>query len=132
MKFKHVGVAVSDISPAIKTYEELFGYRVTKGPIDDPLQKVSVCFLAHDDNPEVAIELVAPTSEDSPIRNLLSKGTGPYHLCFETADLEETARDFVGKGCAVVQNPKPAVAFGGRRIMWLFTPLRQLVELLEA
>jgi methylmalonyl-CoA/ethylmalonyl-CoA epimerase len=132
VKFKHIGVAVNDIAAATKTYQDLFGYRVTAGPIVDPVQKVSVCFLNHGDNADVTIELVAPAGEDSPIRNLLAKGTGPYHLCYETRDLEGTAKEFVHKGCVVVQEPKPAVAFGGRRIMWLFTPVRQLVELLEA
>jgi methylmalonyl-CoA/ethylmalonyl-CoA epimerase len=36
------------------------------------------------------------------------------------------------KRCLLLGDPVPAVAFGGRRIAWLYTPTRQLVELLEA
>ena len=32
----------------------------------------------------------------------------------------------------VVSGPVPAVAFGGRQIAWLYTPTRQLFELVEA
>jgi hypothetical protein len=31
----------------------------------------------------------------------------------------------------VVKNPLPAVAFGGRRIAWVYTPEKLLVEYLE-
>jgi methylmalonyl-CoA/ethylmalonyl-CoA epimerase len=31
----------------------------------------------------------------------------------------------------MVSDPMPAVAFGGRRIAWLYTPTRQLLELVE-
>ncbi len=34
-------------------------------------------------------------------------------------------------GCTVVRRPKPAVAFAGRRIAWMFTQEKLLVELLE-
>jgi len=34
-------------------------------------------------------------------------------------------------GCLVVAAPVPAVAFGGKRIAWLYAPTRQLLEFVE-
>jgi methylmalonyl-CoA/ethylmalonyl-CoA epimerase len=112
-------------------YEDLFGYRLRSGPFTDPIQRVAVCFLERGEAIEPAIELVAPLAEESPIKSVLLKGGGAYHICFETSDIERTLAEVTGKACVIVSRPVPAVAFGGRRIAWFFTPTRQLVELVE-
>ena len=87
-KLLHVGVAVPEIAPAVKTLESLFGYRVISGPFDDPIQKVTVSFLTRSTEDVVEIELIAPLSLDSPVRSMLNRnGGGAYHMCFETSDL---------------------------------------------
>lgn len=132
LKFMHMGVAVPDIAKALPVYRDLFGYEVTSGPFDDPIQKVTVCFLGPNASFPMQIELVAPLNEQSPVRKILSKGGGAYHLCYSTADLDRTLAEMSAKGCVTVSEPVPAVAFSGRRIAWLFTPTRQLLELVEA
>jgi methylmalonyl-CoA/ethylmalonyl-CoA epimerase len=131
LKFHHLGVAVTDIESALKVYQELFGYHLVSGPFDDPIQRVRVCFLKRGQEREVTIELVAPLGGDSPIKNILQKGGGAYHLCFETSSIGVALAAAVEKGCLLVSGPIPAVAFDGARISWLFTPSRQLVELIE-
>ncbi len=129
----HVGVAVPALDPAAESLASLFGYRVVAGPFDDPTQRVSVNFLATspEDRPEV--ELIAPLGDDSPIQSLLTKQNGgAYHLCFETNDLEAALDHVQHHGCIVLAQPVPAVAFQGRRIAWIYTRYRQLIELLEA
>jgi methylmalonyl-CoA/ethylmalonyl-CoA epimerase len=111
----------------------LFGYKVISGPFDDPIQKVTVNFLAKSDEDVAEIELIAPISEDSPIRSMLAKdGGGTYHLCFETSDIDGALIHAKKNGCIVVSSPVPAVAFQGRRIAWIYTRSRQLFELVEA
>jgi methylmalonyl-CoA/ethylmalonyl-CoA epimerase len=131
LKFKHLGVAVPDLSKALAVYRDVFGYRMLSGPYADPVQKVSVCFLGGATN-EPQIELVAPLTEGSPVQNILKKGGGPYHLCYESDNLDDAMAELVAKGCLIVSEPVPAVAFAGRRIAWLFTPTRQLLELVES
>jgi len=134
-KFKllHVGVAVPALESATTSLEDLFGYTVLAGPIHDPIQKVVVSFLATAGSEEVAIELIAPAADDSPIRSMLNKGSGgAYHLCFETDDMEGALAHAESLGCIVVALPVPAIAFGGRRIAWIYTPSRQLFEIVEA
>ena len=131
-KFAHLGVAVSAIQPALESYQRLFGYQLLSGPFDDPIQKVTVCFLAARFAHDFSIELVAPLVPGSPIDEALKKGLGAYHVCYEVTNLDRTLQDFRQAGCIVISKPVPAVAFGGRRIAWLYTPTRQLVELLES
>jgi len=131
MRFKHLGVAVRKIEGALECYSSIFGYTLLSGPFSDPIQKVSVCFLGTDNPGDAVVELIAPLTEDSPLRSVLSRGGGAYHMCFETSRLDEAIEEVVAKGCSLVSKPVPAVAFGGRRIAWIFTPTRQLIELLE-
>ena len=132
-KLRHVGVAVPKLGPTTDALEALFGYKVVSGPFDDPIQKVSVNFLAKSENDVAEIELVAPLGEGSPITSMLAKGGGAaYHLCFETSDIEQAVTHAKNNGCIIVSPPVPAVAFNGRRIAWIYTRSRQLFELVEA
>src|ERR1035438_7511186 len=102
-QFHHVGVAVRDLGKAIPIYKTLFGYELTSGPFDDPIQKVSVCFLSRGQG-DTALELVAPLGPDSPIDRTLQKGGGAYHVCYQVPDIR-AAIDYrseerrVGKEC---------------------------------
>jgi methylmalonyl-CoA/ethylmalonyl-CoA epimerase len=131
-KLLHVGVAVPSLGPTTELLSNLFGYKVVSGPFDDPIQKVSVNFLARSDTDPAEIELIAPASDDSPIRSMLAKdGGGSYHLCFETSDIDGALAHAKKNGCIIVSLPVPAVAFQGRRIAWIYTRSRQLFELVE-
>ena len=132
-KLLHVGVAVPSLGPTTDLLSKLFGYRVVSGPFDDPIQKVTVNFLAKSSEDVAEIELIAPGAEDAPIRSMLAKdGGGAYHLCFETSDIDAALAHAKALGCIIVSPPVPAVAFQGRRIAWIYTRSRQLFELVEA
>jgi methylmalonyl-CoA/ethylmalonyl-CoA epimerase len=126
----HVGVAVADMQVAIDEYATLFQYRLTGGPYDDPIQKVSVCFLQHESDGTV-VELVSPFGEKSPIDGILKRRPGTYHLCYETDDLQVTIEHFTEQSAFLVSGPTPAVAFQMRPIAWMLTKTGLLVELLQ-
>jgi methylmalonyl-CoA/ethylmalonyl-CoA epimerase len=130
-KVHHLGVAVPDLQRGIDVYRDLFGYMLLSGPFDDPIQKVSVCFLGLGEPGEVAVELVTPNVEASPVNRVLTKDNTAYHICYEVEDVERALHEVRKKGCVIVSEPVPAVAFQGRRIAWFYTPTRQLVEVLE-
>lgn len=132
-KLLHVGVAVPSLDSTTELLSSLFGYEVVSGPFDDPIQKVTVNFLAKSVNDPAEIELIAPLTGDSPIRSILAKDRGAaYHLCFQTSDIDRALIHAQNNGCIVVSAPVPAVAFQGRRIAWIYTRSRQLFELVEA
>jgi methylmalonyl-CoA/ethylmalonyl-CoA epimerase len=129
-RFAHLGVAVPDLDRSLSDYRDLFGYALVSGPFEDPIQKVRVCFTArHAGDP--SLELIAPLTADAPVQRLLRSGGGAYHVCYEVDDLEAALAEVRGKRCLIISGPVPAVAFGGRRIAWFYTPARQLVELVE-
>ena len=66
-KLLHVGVAVPSLDSTSELLSSLFGYKVVSGPFDDPIQKVTVNFLAKSVNDPAEIELIAPLTDDSPI-----------------------------------------------------------------
>jgi methylmalonyl-CoA/ethylmalonyl-CoA epimerase len=126
-RLDHTGFSVSDLEAAIVLFREQLG--ATTGPIyEDPLQRVRICFAEYDGG---RVELIAPLGEGSPIARVLAQGGGAYHLCFETEDLEPEVRRLRGKGFVPTGTAKPATAFGGRRVVFLFHPLARLVELVE-
>jgi methylmalonyl-CoA/ethylmalonyl-CoA epimerase len=128
--FHHVGIAVRDVTSASESMQKLFGYRVSSGPFDDPVQRVSVCFLTRGGN-DTVLELVAPLGSDSPITRTLEKGGGTYHICYEVTDINAAVEHMKAEGGLLLSDPVPAVAFKMRQIAWLMTPARLLVELVQ-
>jgi len=129
MRFHHIGIAVEKINESIKAYEAL-GYSKSSEIIFDPIQKVQLCFLDKDESP--TLELVAPISSDSPVTNILAKsGPTPYHNCFEVDDIAVSVASLKQYGYRRLSAIVPAIAFGNRRICFLYHKEVGLIELLE-
>jgi methylmalonyl-CoA/ethylmalonyl-CoA epimerase len=131
LKFNHLGVAVAEIDSALESYETLFGYRLLSGPFEDPTQEATVAFVGTGEEHDVVIEIIAPLTEKSHVARILAKGVAAYHVCYEVEDIDAALAEFREKKCLVVRDPVPAVAYGGRRIAWFYTPTKQLTELVE-
>jgi len=129
--FHHVGVAVRDLKQSIGIFNNLFGYQLQSGPFDDPIQKVSVCFLTRGVG-DALIELVAPLGPKSPIDLTLKKGGGTYHICYQVPDMSQAIEHLTSQGSFLLSGPVPAVAFDGREIAWLMTEADLLVELVQS
>ena len=72
-----------------------------------------------------------PAGDTSPLHRFLNRGGGLHHICYEVDSLDDQLCESRAEKCLVVKNPLPAVAFGGRRIAWVYTPEKLLVEYLE-
>jgi methylmalonyl-CoA/ethylmalonyl-CoA epimerase len=129
--FHHVGIAVRDLSEAIPIYKALLNYELISGPFDDPIQRVSVCFLSRGKG-DTLIELVAPLGPDSPIDRTLKKGAGTYHVCYEVPNINRAIHHLTGQGSFLLSGPVPAVAFEMREIAWVMTETNLLIELVQA
>jgi methylmalonyl-CoA/ethylmalonyl-CoA epimerase len=127
----HLGFAVSSISAAAEGFAASISARWDGEVIHDPIQGVRVAFFHPVDSRNPVFELVEPASEASPVSSFLKKGGGLHHVCYEIDDLESGLREARGVGLAIVADPAPAVAFDGRRIAWVCSKKRLLVELLE-
>jgi len=130
-KFHHVGIAVRDLTTALPLFKSLFGYESIAGPFNDPIQKVSVCFLSRGAE-DSTLELVAPLGPESPIDGVLKKGGGTYHICYEVPEMNGAIAYLTEQGSILISGPVPAVAFEMREIAWLMTEVGLLVELVQA
>ena len=128
----HLGFVVSSISAAAEDFAVSISARWDGEIIFDPIQRVRVSFFYPADTRNPVFELVEPVGEGSPVSNFLKKkGGGLHHVCYEVDDLESGLREARGAGLVVMAEPAPAVAFDGRRIAWVCSKKRLLVELLE-
>jgi methylmalonyl-CoA/ethylmalonyl-CoA epimerase len=127
----HLGFVVASISKAAEEFALSTGLRWDEKIIHDPLQRVRVSFFWPADTRNPAFELVEPASEASPVTRFLKKGGGFHHVCYEIDDLESGLQKARAAGLAIVSPPTPAVAFDGRRIAWVCSKSRLLMELLE-
>ncbi len=83
-KIDHLGIAVKSLDEAISYYENVLGL-VCEGREEVESQKVRTAFFAAGD---VHIELLEPTSDESPIAKFLEKnGPGIHHIAFATDDI---------------------------------------------
>jgi methylmalonyl-CoA/ethylmalonyl-CoA epimerase len=126
----HVGYAVKEIEPMTALYVERFGYEIASPVIHDPLQTALVQFLRIPGSPTY-LEFVAPDGPASVLANVVAKGGGLNHLCYTCGPLEEAIEYLRATQMVPLSEPKPAVAFDGRRICWLMGRDRSPVELVE-
>ena len=129
--FHHVGYAIASITSTGKDFANSLGADWDGQIIHDPLQEARVAFLRCGGPDSPAVELIAPAGEKSPLHKFVAKGGGLHHVCYEVDSLDAQLKQSRGVGCLVVKDPMPAIAFGGRRIAWVYTRQKLLVEYLE-
>lgn len=129
MKIDHIGYAVKRIDRAITAFQKL-GYEFEPA-IDDKDRNVKLAFGSKDG---YRIELVAPLDKklESPVDQYLSNAVGmPYHICYESDRLDAEIEELKAQGYKVVIEPRPAVAFGGRRVVFMVNIGFGLMEIVE-
>jgi methylmalonyl-CoA epimerase len=129
MTIDHIGIVVGSLDDAQAYYVEQFGYRPVGGRIVDPLQDVELQFL--EDDGGVRVELIRPMSDRSPAAGAVKQGGGLNHICYRVKDLDASVSALVANEAKLVREPRPAVAFNGRRVAFLYTRQRELVEFVE-
>ncbi len=84
-KINHIGIAVQSIDAALPFYRDNLGM-VCAGLEEVAEQKVRVAMLQIG---ESKIELLEPTSPESPVAKFLEKsGPGIHHIAYEVGDIE--------------------------------------------
>src|SRR5215210_1396875 len=109
----HIGIAVRSLALA-KIYEDL-GLMIEHVETVET-QSVRTAFLSVGD---ATLELLEPTSADSPIAKFIEKrGEGIHHLCFRVSDLEHHLLALREKGYRLV-NEHPVPGAHGCRVAFL-------------
>src|ERR1700678_468733 len=125
----HVGYAVKLIDSIAATYASRYGYDISTPVIHDPLQTAFVQFLKLPGD-RAYLEFVSPDGPESKLTNAAKRG-GLNHLCYTAGPLEAATARLEATGMRLISEPKPGVAFGGRRICWLLGEDPLPIELVE-
>ncbi len=98
-RIEHIGIAVKSIEQARKFYEEVLGlkcYAIEE--VHD--QKVKTAFFKVG---ETKIELLEPTSADSPVAKFIEKrGEGLHHVAFAVNNTAEALNEAEEKGIRLI------------------------------
>ena len=91
---------------------------------------MNVCFLKTSD---VYIELIEPTENDSPVKNIAESGGGFHHLCFEVDDIFGELESMKKNGGRIIV--EPVKGFEDRLIAFVLLDMKntncKLIELAE-
>jgi methylmalonyl-CoA/ethylmalonyl-CoA epimerase len=129
--FHHVGFVVRSIANSVKGFAAILQAEWDEKIFHDPNQGVRVTFLRCAAATDPLWELVEPAEDNSPVQSFAVKGGGLHHVCYVVEKIEEALSRARSLGAVIAREPMPAVAFGGRRIAWIYTKNRLLIEYLE-
>ena len=95
---EHLGIAVKSIEEALPYYENVLGLKCYS--IEEvPDQKVRTAFMMVG---QTKLELLEPTSDESPIAKFIEKrGEGIHHIAFCVEDANEALADAASKGIKI-------------------------------
>ena len=114
-KIDHIGIAVKSLDEALPFYRDNLG--MSFAGIEEVVeQKVRVAMLQIG---ESMIELLEPTSEDSPLAKFMEKnGPGIHHLAYEVEDIEAAIARLMSEGARMIDE-KPRSGAHGTRIAFV-------------
>ena len=127
MRVDHIGYAVKKIDKAIRAMETI-GYTF-EPVVEDQDRNIYIAFGEMDG---YLVELVAPMSEGSPVDSQLAKlGPTPYHICYRSSEIEADIERLQNNRFKVTVPLAPAIAFGGKRVVFLQSLSVGLMEIVE-
>lgn len=96
---EHLGIAVKSIEEALPYYGNVLGLKCYS--IEEvPDQKVRTAFMMVG---QTKLELLEPTSDESPIAKFIEKrGEGIHHIAFCVEDANEALADAASKGIKLI------------------------------
>jgi methylmalonyl-CoA/ethylmalonyl-CoA epimerase len=110
-KINHIGIAVKSLDETLPFYRDHLGMTFA-GSEEVTEQKVKVAMLRIG---ESMIELLEPTSEESPIAKFLEKnGPGIHHIAYEVADIEAAIAELQAQGARMIDTVPRSGAHGSR------------------
>lgn len=131
MQFDHLGLVVKSLQKGREGLRGLVGADSWTRSFEDPGNGV-ICQFGRDMS-GVVYELLEPLGPNSPVAPALAERRAILnHVAYIVDDLDTASRHLRDSGCAPTSQPRPAVAYDGRRIQFFVTPVNFIVELIEA
>jgi methylmalonyl-CoA/ethylmalonyl-CoA epimerase len=109
MKIEHIGIATKGLDEALRFWRDALGLEVVETE-EVAEQKVRVAMLPVG---ESRVELLEPTSEDSPIAKFISKrGAGIHHIAVRVEDIRASLERLKEQGLRLIDET-PRIGAGG-------------------
>jgi methylmalonyl-CoA/ethylmalonyl-CoA epimerase len=98
-RIEHIGIAVESIDEMMPYYRDVLSLEYRGEEVVEE-QKVRVAFFGIG---ESSIELLEPTSEESPIAKFLAKrGSGIHHIAVRVDDIGEAIKQHEASGASLI------------------------------
>jgi methylmalonyl-CoA/ethylmalonyl-CoA epimerase len=109
MKIEHIGIATRALDEALLFWRDALGLDVSETE-EVAEQKVRVAMLPVG---ETRVELLEPTSEDSPVAKFIAKrGAGIHHIAVRVQDIRESLERLKKQGIRLIDET-PRTGAGG-------------------
>lgn len=110
-QINHIAIAVRSLAEHIPFYRDVLKLEYTGTEVvEDQKVRLAVFRLG-----EVNIELLEPTSADSPISTFIEKrGEGIHHISYQVDDIEEQIAELKGKQIRMIDETPRSGAHGSR------------------
>ncbi|MBI5767132.1 MAG: methylmalonyl-CoA epimerase [Verrucomicrobia bacterium] len=114
-RIDHLGIAVRSLDATIPYYEQALGLKCEHR--EEVLsQKVRTAFFTVG---EVHLELLEPTSPDSPVAKFIEKnGEGVHHVAFASSDIRAQLGQAAAAGCKLIHE-QPFEGAAGKLVAFL-------------
>ncbi len=108
-RLHHIGIAVENLDEAVKVYQTFLNdVEIHREEVPSQKVKVAAVHLR-----ESSIELLEPTSDDSPIAKFIQKkGTGIHHICVEVDDIAGALSKLESSGYRLIDREPREGAMG--------------------
>jgi len=114
-RIDHIAIAVHDIDEAATFYSDILKLNLSGVEVVVE-QKTKVGFFRIG---ESNIELVQPTSDDSPLVKFLeTKGPGIHHICLEVDDIDKELEELIKRGGRMIDE-KPRLGAHNTRVAFI-------------
>jgi methylmalonyl-CoA/ethylmalonyl-CoA epimerase len=114
-RMDHLGIAVHELAPALKTYGETFAMElVHREVIADQGVEVAL-FEVGDEH----IELLAPLAQDTPVgRFLARRGPGIHHVAYRVGDIDATLAELRARDVEMIDSA-PRIGIRASRVAFV-------------
>lgn len=126
----HIAIALADLAKGLAFFRDLLGLD-HHGTEEVTEQKVRTAMLSAG---STHIELIEPTSPDSPVaRHLERRGEGLHHIALRVEDLEGELKRLKAAGLRLIDD-RPRIGVGGTKIAFVHPAAASgvLLELVES
>jgi methylmalonyl-CoA/ethylmalonyl-CoA epimerase len=116
-RIDHIGIACFDLDATVEFYRATYGFEVFHSEVneDQGVREAMLRINGTDDGAASYVQLLQPTSDDSPVARWLARhGEGVHHIAFGTPDVDGDAAAIRDRGVRVVYDTPRRGSMGSR------------------